>query len=356
MRTDKMKIKDIITRIYALYGYSRQLMRTGQIRLVGGAAILALSYVFMFTSCSTTSNLPDEEVLYAGINKINYEDRKNTYDESFAITEVEAALAYKPNGSFMGSSSVRHPFPIGLWVYNAYDKDHHAGIKKWLYNTFGTPPVTISTVNPVARTRITTNLLQNYGYFQGKVSYQLDSIKPREQKITYNVKLGRAYVLDTIKYLFPHLEDSIIRSSQNESYIRYGNQFSVPDLQAEKDRLVDEFHNNGFYFYRPDYIAYFADSSYIPGRVKLLVAQDLAMPKKAGHQYYIGDMSANIRSSISSGNYRREYDDTLNAHGMQVAYQGNKVPIKPSVMFRNYRFWKGMMFDQSKVDHTITGL
>ncbi|MBQ2585952.1 MAG: hypothetical protein II570_03415, partial [Bacteroidaceae bacterium] len=61
--------------------------------------------ILLFASCSTTSNLPDGEVLYTGIKSINIHDKKNTYAESFALTEVEGALAYAPNGSFMGSSS-----------------------------------------------------------------------------------------------------------------------------------------------------------------------------------------------------------------------------------------------------------
>ena len=318
---------------------------------------IALSILTFLSACSTTSNLPEGEVLYAGIKEIKYSDKKNTYAESFALTEVEAALAYAPNGSFMGSSSIRTPFPIGLWIHNGLVNKQKSWFGKWMFNTFGTPPVTISAVNPLTRTKIATNLLQNYGYFHGKVDYHLDTLKnPREQKITYDVKLGRAYVMDTIKYMFPYLEDSIIRSSDKESFVKYDKQFSVVDLQSERERIVSELHNNGFYFYRPDYISYFADSSYIPGRVKLLIAKDLSTPVKAGHQYYIGNISSFIRNSSGTTSYRNSYTDTINAHGMPVAYQGKRIPIKPAIMFRNFRFWQGDMFDQSKVDNTITGL
>ncbi len=313
--------------------------------------------VMAMSSCSVTSNLPEGEYLYAGIKNINYTDKKNTYEESVALTEVEGALAAAPNGSFMGSSFYRMPFSPSLWIYNTFVNNHKSGVRKWLFNTFGQTPVTISSITPVARTQIATNVLQNYGYFQGKVDYQLDSMRnPREKKVTYNVKLGHAYVLDTIKYMFPPLVDSIIHSADKDSYVRYGKQFSVPDLQYEKERIVDELHNNGFYYYRTDYVSYYADSSYIPGRVKLLIAQDPSMPLKAGHQYYIGEINTAIRNRTSAVGYRNTFSDTLNARGMKVAYQGGRVPIKPSIMFRNFRFWKGEMFDQSKVDNTVTGL
>lgn len=332
-------------------------IKTTYNKILTVCAVIAM--LFTVSSCSTTSHLPEEDVLYAGIKDIKYTDKKNTYEESFALTEVEAALAYAPNGSFMGSSSLRTPFPVGLWIYNGLVDNHRGMFKKWLFNTFGTPPITIATVNPVTRTKIATNLLQNYGYFQGKVSYRLDTLKnPREQKITYDVKLGRAYVFDTIRYAFPHIEDSVIRASDKESYIKYGQQFSVPDLQSEKSRIVDELHNNGFYYYRPDYVTYYADSSYIPGRVKLLVATDEAMPEKAHRQYYIGNINSFIRKSTSTtGTRTTGYSDTVAVDEYtSVAYQGKHMPLKPNILFRNFRFRKGSMFDQSAVDATVTSL
>jgi hypothetical protein len=72
-------------------------------------------------SCSTTKNLPAGETLYAGIDKLEVLNEDQTEAGVLALTEVEAALAYAPNNAILGSSSMRWPLPIGLWVYNGFE-------------------------------------------------------------------------------------------------------------------------------------------------------------------------------------------------------------------------------------------
>ena len=136
-----------------------------------------------WVACSTTRRLPEDDQLYIGIDKITYEDtpaireknmkkdtvgviasigsavkevdrilegkgnvedsvasvsgkpyalldkeEKKRVDELFerekkdfdrVREEVEAVLAYPPNNSLFGSSSLRSPLQFGLWTYNS---------------------------------------------------------------------------------------------------------------------------------------------------------------------------------------------------------------------------------------------
>ena len=76
----------------------------------------------IFISCSTTRNLPEGEKLYTGIDHIDILDEDKTVAGITALEEVEAALAHPPNNSIFGSSSMRWPLPIGLWIYNGFEK------------------------------------------------------------------------------------------------------------------------------------------------------------------------------------------------------------------------------------------
>ena len=58
-----------------------------------------------------------------------------------AIDEVESALSYAPNGSLIGSSTLR-ALPLGLWWYNAF-RNSESKLGKWLFNKFATDPVLI---------------------------------------------------------------------------------------------------------------------------------------------------------------------------------------------------------------------
>lgn len=319
-----------------------------------------MAAMWLTESCSTTSNLPEGEYLYTGIKSTTIHGKRGTVAEDVALTEVDGALAYTPNNAFMGSSSVRVPLPIGLWIYNKYVNSHEKFPANWLFNTFGTIPKTISMANPATRAKIATNILQNYGYFNGNVGYEIvqqrDSLK---QKVAYDVTLGEPYMLDTIKYMFPETEDSIVRATMSDTYLKTGNQFSVPDLQNEKLRLVDAFRNNGFYYYRPDYINLLADSVSSPMRVKMLVAADKDIPEKALRQWRIGKISTYIRdNSVQGGQGARGnvYRDSLVYGSLTVAHQSEKIPIKARVMFRNFKFWTGRMYDQRRIDATLASL
>ncbi len=333
------------------------------------------SLIFLF-SCSTTSNLPEGETLYTGVKSTTINGAKGTIAEDIALTEVEAALAYAPNNAFMGSSSVRTPLPIGLWIYNGLYNKHDSGINKWLFDTFGSTPVTLSSVNPATRTKVATNTLQNYGYFHGYVDHEIiDQKNPRKKKIAYDIHLGEPYLWDSIRYAFPIVEDSIIHANFAQRYLQRGGQFSVSDLQAEKSRIVNDFRNNGFYYYRPDYITYFADSLQNEGHVQLLVTPDPDMPSIAKRQWRIGRISSYIRprtiisssrntnsgeardsSRTATRRIRNIYTDSVEIQGLKIAYAGDKMPIKPRVMFRNFRFWTGQLYDESRVSATITNL
>ena len=320
--------------------------------------IIGLVMMALLTACSTTSGLQEDEVLYTGIKKIRVEDKKNTYAESVALTEVKAALAYAPNSSFMGSSSMRFPLSIGLWVYNKYVNNHKSGFSKWMFDSFSTTPVTLTMVNPETRVKVATNTLQNYGYFQGEVSYDIVPHKnPKKAKINYNIKLGDPYTFDSIYWDFPEQQDSIVQATADNSYLKEEGQFSVVDLQLEKERLTNEFRNQGYYFYRPDYIRYIADSMMIPQKVRLLVAQDYDTPELAQHKWHIGNISTYIRTRQGNrDSYGMAFTDSTDLGGVKIVWTGSKTPISPRVMFRNFRFWRRQEFSQSKLEETLANL
>ena len=284
--------------------------------------LLLLITAAFATSCSTTRSLPDDEQLYTGISQITYSDdpamlRRKGRDSVGVITavadavskfnqviegkstlsidellnkdkkqltkaerkaqkaaqaqteadfatakeEVNAVLAYPPNNAIFGSSTMSWPWKIGLWVHNGL-YDAKGAIGKWVFKTFGTAPVLISQVSPEMRAKVATNTLHNYGYFHGKVDYNVLTEKnPKKAKITYNVRAGQLYRLDSIAYLgYPTHMDSIISSHAHERLLKKGDAFSVVNLSNEQTRIETLLRNNGYYYYNAPYTTYRADT------------------------------------------------------------------------------------------------
>lgn len=335
--------------------------------------LLAICYV---SSCSTVDNLPEWERLYTGIKKTEVHGQKKTYEESVALSEVKAALAHSPNNALFGSSSVRTPFPIGLWVHDRYEgKENPTSFDRWLNKAFGSEYVTINAVNPRIRTMIATNTLQNYGYFNGRVDYKLiDQPNPKKQKIKYDIHLGEPYKLKTVKYLFKDVQDSIIQAHFDDRHLHEGEQFSVVNLDAERSRIVADMKDNGYYYFRNDYVSYFADSAHYPQQVELVVGPNPDAPSNYNKQMYIGNMKVYLidnnsrrrltmndstrSDSVRQQNMRRmlSFDDSLVKGGVKFVYQGEKPAVSTNVLRRNIKILPDMMYNKSLVDETTSNL
>ncbi len=367
--------------------------------------------------CSTTGNLPEEEVLYTGIKEIDYgrkpkkKDKKKdrqreeegvitsladaykAVDDLFtqrdlsalkrdeeltpeqkdsvaavrhieeeayetAKAEVDAALAYAPNNSLFGSSYHRSPFPTGLWLYNALS-GKKSRFAKWMFDTFAATPVLISTVNPKTRALVAQNTLRNYGYFNGTVDYEVIPEKnPRKAKISYTVRPRNLFRLDSIAYLrFPAVGDSLIRETLRRRTLFSGAPFSVVDLDAERTRIYNMFRNSGYFYYKPEYITYRADTIQRPGFVQLQVVPAEGIPASANKRYYLGRTNITLFNNDS-------YDltDTLRLRDYTLYYNGGekgKIPLRFSALRRNLFYRKGMLYRQdvmSFVQQQLSGM
>lgn len=73
--------------------------------------------------------------------------------------------------------------------------------------------------------------------------------------------------------------DSLIQANKDETMLHKDDPFNVNTLNQERERLVELFKNNGYYFYRSEFITFLADTIMKPGYVNLKIAQQPNVPK-----------------------------------------------------------------------------
>lgn len=311
-----------------------------------GVLFLAL----LLTACSTTRNLPEGEILYTGVEKMQVENKDLSSTGITALEEVEAALSYPPNNAILGSNSLRWPIPVGLWVYNNFEKyKDKKGLGRWIYDHMAANPVLVSNVNPATRVKIATNLLRDYGFFNGSVSYEeIPQKNPRKAKLSYHIDMANPYFLDSIAYLkYPAKADSLIQASRKQSLLKKGDQFNVLNLEAERQRIATLLQNNGFYYFRPEYSTYRADTLQRSGYVSLQVVPQTGIAPETKKQYYIGNTSVYL-----TGYNGEPPTDTLKLRTMTLYYSGKKPGIRPGVLMRNLFYKKGELFNQARQTYT----
>ena len=317
--------------------------------------IYILLTALVVQGCSTTKNLPEGEVLYIGQKPMQIQGNDSLSEVGdIALEEVKAALATAPNNAFFGSSSVRTPFPIGLWIYNSFVKSEK-GLGKWIFNHFAADPVLISGVNPGIRSQAAKNILRDYGYFRGNVSYEVipqehDSL---QAKIQYHVTMNQPYFIDTVYYKgFSPRKMSIFERARTRSAITPGTQFNINDLNEERTRLSNLLRNVGDYYFRPDYITYQADTTLVPGggHVSLRMVPIDGLPEAAQKPFVVGSTTVNF-----FGQKGEEPNDSTSYKGVKINYY-NKVPVRPNMLYRwldynSYRM-KRQMDDSTGVART----
>ena len=312
-------------------------------------------YVILATtlaSCSTTRNLPENEILYTGIRSITIENRDNSKKGENTIDEVEAALAYPPNNSLLGSSSVRVPIPFGLWVYNSF-VNKNGVFNKWIFNTFAASPVYVDAVNPDVRVKVAQNLLREYGYFNGSTSYEIipNNRNPRKASIDYKITMNDPYVFDSIRHIrFRHRADTVIQMYSHRQLLRPGDNFSVVTLDEERKRIATLLRNEGYFFYRPEYITYQADTTETPGKVSLRVTRAPTMPRNALRPWNIGNITVNLY-----GYNNERPTDSLFYKDILIRYEG-KLRVRPDVLHRQLRFKTGNTYSERRQDRTHTAI
>ena len=121
-----------------------------------------MAFLFILAACSTTSAIPDGEYLYTGMESTKYSNYQSNQHFNDVKEELDLVLATKPNAAWLGSPSVRSPFPVGLWIWNTFSQDTTA-FSRWLVRAFGSSPVLMSSTTPDLRVTVGENLLRKRG-------------------------------------------------------------------------------------------------------------------------------------------------------------------------------------------------
>ena len=314
--------------------------------------LLPFFLILLFSaSCSTTKMLPPGEVLYTGIERIVVNDPANQRHRGAdeAMGKVEQALAYPPNNAFLGSSSIRTPLPIGLWVYNA-----HVGKKgrfhQWMYRWLASRPVTLTTVKPANRAMAAQNILHENGFFHGKAGYEIipdrkDSLKAR---VRYHVTLGEPYMIDSVRFRrMQGRNDTTIKWRDKDRLLHRGDLFTIEKLEAERQRIASIMRNNGYYYFRPEYIEVQADSTKGDHLVDLRVRVRRDVPRDFIRKpWYLG------RTAIYLIGYDgEEPTDSLTYRNVTIHYEG-KLRLRPAVLRNALRYHRGDRYSLAAQEQT----
>lgn len=314
-------------------------MKINKLHIIG-----IVCFLLGAASCSTTRNLPEDELLYRGIKKIDVLSQDESGNGEQALEEITAAVTQTTKYGFI--------LPYRLWAYNSFEK-YEKGVGKWIFKKIAADPVYLSTVNPGTRTKVASNLLHDYGYFDGKVTYQVDTLKnPKEIKLSYQIDMGKPYYIDTLTYeKFSPFADSLIRRSDSQRLIHRGDHFNVLRLNEERQRIIDLLRDNGYYYARTDFLTILADTIMRPGYVSLKIVPKSNIPQEALRTYRLGHTSVYL-----TGYNGERPTDSLKLRDFTIYYAGKKPGIKYGVLRKRFIYRSGEKYSQLRQNYTQEAL
>ncbi len=312
--------------------------------------IAALGLLLWVTSCSTTRRLGPDEVRYTGIGKFDINHPEGEVVPLPLIENLREAATCNANNYIFA------PFikiPVGLWTYNNWP-DSATGVNKWIYDKLVKSPVLIDEVRPEMRVKLMEQILSNNGYFGSTVDYAIAPSAHNKKKaaIDYTLNVGYPYRIDSIIYLHrpePMCDfvDSVARLSP---YMQKGAVFCVDSLASERIRIANVLRNRGYYYFRPEYIEFLADSLITPGSIALKMTLANNVPKMAKLQYRTGKI---VTTVLRYSPYSPGVPDT-----MQTS-KGEVIVMRPARLRKNLipsciTFRPGKIFSVRDMNRTQT--
>lgn len=306
----------------------------------------------MLVSCSVTAHLPDNDLLYTGVDRIE----RHMADTVDALVDEAMALTLEvpPASSLLGSAYHMSPLPLGLWAYNAFFPTRDKGLRHWLWSTLKTDPKLLSQVNPRLRAQAAEAILKDEGYFDAEVSFDTiynlkDSLRA---KLAYRVDFNHHSRLGSITHMpsaSPRV-DSIIIRSLHASLLHTGDRFSASHLEEEKNRLSATLRQAGYFFYQPDYVRYLGDSTLAPNTVSLRVLTDVNGDLKALRPCVIDSVFYHLDFG-----YGMKLQNFVNRGFMTIGYNGQQT-VKTKYLRRALGFRKGTLYQPEIAERVKTNL
>ena len=308
--------------------------------------ILIIISGFLF-ACNETKNLGQGQYLYDGADiKINSPENLSKKKEKVLKTEMKDLLRPKPNSSTLG-------IRFNLWVYNLMGNPKKKGLRNWLKNKVGEPPV-LAYISVFEKNRtILQNRLENRGYFHDTVILDT-STKGRKMRAIYTADLTPQYIIRKVS--FPNDSSALSREIQQiapRSLLKPGDPYDLDVIKNERARIDNRLKQRGYYYFNPDYLLALVDSAIGNHEVNIRMIVKKSMPERAEEVYAIDQVKVYADYDVRS--------DTTGAELSAKKYEGYTIidpqeKFKPVIFSRTLVFKPGDIYNRTNHDLSLNRL
>jgi outer membrane protein assembly factor BamA len=305
-------------------------------------ALLALG------SCSLTKFVPDGSYL---LNEVNIVSEQSEVKPA----PFKSYVRQNPNSKWF--SLIKVP----LYTYNLSGRDSSKWINR-MWRRLGDGPVLYDEGLDIRSQQEIKKALNNQGYMSATVKSS-KKISKKKLNLTYTIVPGKPYIVKSLKYdIRDKGIEAILKKDSAETKLSKGMLFDINVLDAERQRIVNNLINQGYYKFNKDYITFTADTVRNTYQVNLtmhlLLYKASAADELRNHSQYrinkvnfITDYDVLQSSALSS----IEINDSIHYKGYPIYYK-DKLYLRPKVLTENTHIHPGRLFSERAVQNTYSSL
>lgn len=262
-----------------------------------GVNCLGFILLLAVSSCSVRHFLPAGEKLYKGatVKVEKNAEVKNTARQ--LKKQLKLAITPRPNKFILGQ-----PWKVWWW-YKLGEPDpnkNQKGLKVFLRKKLAEPPVLSSQVNAAVTAENMQAFMENTGYFHTTVKG--DTVTKGYFTIAkYAAHVEPQYHIKSITWV----SDSsalmqLLERRQKRGILKAGQPYRLSNISAERDQLDIFLKTNGYYYFNPDYLMAYIDSTVGNRKAEVYMNVKKSIPPRAKYPYTINKITVFPNYSLVS--------------------------------------------------------
>ena len=264
--------------------------------------------------------------------------------------DLEEQIRQKPNRKILGVYRF-HLRTYSLGSSKRKPKKNDKKFRKFLREKVGEPPVILDSSLVSKGAKNMEQLLFNKGYFNAKVTYDIDTAKwRRKAKVTYNIVSGDFFKISKKPVLANEfLVDSIIDAHKDKSFLQKGEQVDFDLIGKERSRISLLLQNHGFYYFGREFIEFDLDTGNQQIKVETVI---LSPDDWREHKRVKIDSIIVLFPQLDAYQFRdQEVTETSG-----IIYKLKGYPLNTDVLERAILFKKGDWYTKAKNEKTYVKL
>jgi outer membrane protein insertion porin family len=302
-------------------------------------------FLLLASSCNVGKYLPAGEKLYRGAT-VKVQKQKDVKASERSLRKLlKLAVRPKSNKFLLGQ-----PYKVWWWYFIGEPK-RPKGFKAFLRNKLGEPPVLSSRINTKVTAENMNAYLDNIGYFHSTVTG--DTVNNNYfTKAIYNAHVFPQHTIRNITWVNDSsaLLKQLDVKRKRKSLLKTGMPYRLSDIEAERERLDIMLKTKGYYYFNPDYIMAYADSTIGNYQVDLFFNVKSATPESAKHAYTINRITVFPNYTLLKPAPDTSKNSTVNIDGLLIRDTVHQ--FKPALFKQAITYRPGKLY--SSIDQNTT--